>query len=400
MLKQGLFVDMPIKILLFFVVMIFMQVNSSCQQFYLQGSATLTSSTIYTITPGLPNKAGLVTNYYPLDLGSNFELNFDLNFGVNDATGADGMAFMLTNTCNPVLLTGQGLGVAGTLNSIIAEFDTYDNGSVNNDIPQDHIGIYADGSLKAAGNIMDGTTLPVCALPTCLNIEDGIWHAVKIKWQYISSVSQKLSVYFDGVLRASSTQNHINNRFKGNKIVFWTIGGATGAYDNLQQFRFSANGSITNAYCPGVAFTLTAPGLGSNYVWSNGNSSLTNIATYVATASQTINCSYINYCGRAQTISFLITVFPSPVIQVNNPIVCGTAVATISSTVSPPGSYTYYWQVPVIAVNPGNVAAFSTTTSGIYSVHAIDNNTACESNITNSLVTISPRPAPLIIFHN
>ncbi|MBK6936480.1 MAG: hypothetical protein IPH18_06040 [Chitinophagaceae bacterium] len=70
----------------------------------------------------------MVTNYYPVDLAQNFTISFQLNFGINDATGADGLAFVLSNTCSPPLSNGGGLGVTGIPNSLIAEFDTWDNG--------------------------------------------------------------------------------------------------------------------------------------------------------------------------------------------------------------------------------------------------------------------------------
>lgn len=77
-----------------------------------------------------------------------FILNFDVKLGSNDG-GADGIAFMLSRNCNPTLSQGQGLGVQATLNSIIVDFDMYDNSSILDDLPDDHTGIYSDGNFSS-----------------------------------------------------------------------------------------------------------------------------------------------------------------------------------------------------------------------------------------------------------
>ncbi|MBK6937609.1 MAG: hypothetical protein IPH18_12540 [Chitinophagaceae bacterium] len=128
----------------FWIVLLFSN-RMYAQQFSLQGSVVQTGPVTYTITPDLLTQAGMVTNYYPVDLAQNFTISFQLNFGINDATGADGLAFVLSNTCSPPLSNGGGLGVTGIPNSLIAEFDTWDNGAAINDISSDHTGIYADG---------------------------------------------------------------------------------------------------------------------------------------------------------------------------------------------------------------------------------------------------------------
>jgi hypothetical protein len=41
------------------------------------------------------------------------------------------------------------LGVQATLNSIIVDFDMYDNSSILDDLPDDHTGIYSDGNFSS-----------------------------------------------------------------------------------------------------------------------------------------------------------------------------------------------------------------------------------------------------------
>ena len=310
--------------LFFFLFIILCTVTARAQQFRLQGSATQSGPVTYQMTADVLNQAGMATNYYPLDLTTNFTLNFQLNFGTKDATGADGLAFVLSNTCNPTLTPGQGLGVANIPNSVVVDFDTWDNGAVYNDLPSDHSGIYADGNFSTVGNIMDNTTQPVCLLPGCGNVEDGNWYDVAIQWEYLSPTQQRVSVFFNGVLLSTSTRDHIGLRFNGNTNVFWSISASTGGSSNLHQFRVTgANNSFT--YCEGANFTLTAPALGSAYTWTN-NTSSTNSASYTATGNQVITCNFINYCGINQSVSFTINVteLVLPTISNNGPVCTGS----------------------------------------------------------------------------
>lgn len=364
------------------------------QQFSLQGNAMQTGPLTYTITPNLLTQVGMATNYYPVYLTQNFTQNFQLNFGTNDGNGADGMVFMLSNTCSPVLANGGGLGVTGVPNSLIAEFDTWDNGSPNNDISSDHTGIYGDGQLNPAGNIMDASTVPVCMLTTCGNVEDGQWYDISVQWEYLSATSQRLSVFVNGNLRATSTRNHIIERFAGNTIVFWSIAGSTGGSSNLQQFRL-ISGNNNQSYCVGQNFTLTAPSLGSNYSWT-GSPSTTNTASYTATASGTISCSFIDYCGISRTVNFTVVVNPIPVATLNSPQACSGNTATLTASLDVPGTYSYVWTVPSGATNPGNTGSFGATVAGVYSVVATHISSGCVSNNASGTVTINPRPVATI----
>ena len=175
-------------------------INGNSQNFSTQGSAQL-STTIpltYTITPNQPNTSGMITNYFPLNLNSSFELNFEMNFGSTDANGADGMALTLSNLCNPTLVPGGGLGIPELNNIMIIEFDTYDNdGTANSDLAADHIGIYNSGIPRSSLSnlIIDGSSIPVCILDNCGNVENNTFIPVKLKWIYINASQQKLEVY-------------------------------------------------------------------------------------------------------------------------------------------------------------------------------------------------------------
>jgi len=296
------------KLLRLVVIFSIVSIQMDAQQFILKGTASQSNPVTYELTSNTGAVAGMITNQYPLTLTSNFTLTFEINLGSEDWNGADGIAFMLTRNCNPSLTPGSGLGVENTANSIIIDFDTYDNSSFYNDISDDHIGIYSDGIFSSSNNIMDGTTTPVCIFPDCSNAENGLWDTVSIEWVYTSATVQTIKVYVNGVLIAASTGNHIQNRFLNQTNVFYSIAASTGALTNQQQVRFPTNNNPT--FCSGQSFTLTAPSLGSNYVWS-GSTSTTNTASYIATTSQTITCNYTDFCNQAQQINFNVDIFKS-----------------------------------------------------------------------------------------
>lgn len=379
--------------LLLFIMLLVCATATRAQQFRLQGTAVQTGPLSYTLTSEGRTQAGMITNVYPLDLRTNFSIHFQLNFGNLDAEGADGFAFLLNNSCTPALSIGSGLGVAGINNSLIVEFDTWNNGTAFNDIPDDHIGIYSNGQLSPAGNIMDGQTQPVCMLPACGNVEDGSWYDVTLQWEYINPLLQRLSVLFNGVLRATSTRNHIMERFANQPIVFWSVAASTGANFNWQQFRLTSGNNNIPA-CVGQPVTLTAPTLGTNYRWSNGNPSTTNTATYAAGSVGTFSCTYTDYCGDERTVFFRVDIFPNPVVTVTTLPACQGQPAPVTAVPDAAGTYNYTWTVPTGASNPGNTASFTTTVSGVYTVQIENTATTCRSQPANAPVSFLPSVMP------
>lgn len=290
----------------------------NAQRFSLLGNANQLDPVTYMLTDDLKNQKGMITNYYPLDLTKDFTLSFQLNFGVDDY-GADGFAFILSKICNPNLVDGGGLGADHILNSIIVEFDTYDNDSPYDDDPTiDHIGIYKDGLVsRISGRIMDlNSGNPACMFSDykCLfignDVEDGKWYNVDIKWTYINSTTQKIEVFFDGVLRQSSTRDHIADRFLGQTKAFWSVTAATGDRFNKQMIKVSGENNNFDYSC-GSSFQLVAPDLGSNYVWTPAPDSFNdNVANYTSSTTQTITCTYTDFCNVNRSVDFNITVPP------------------------------------------------------------------------------------------
>ena len=68
-----------------------------------------------------------------------------------------------------------------------------------------------------------------------------------------------------------------------------------------------------------------------------------------------------------------VTINANPTVSVNSPTICASdKSATITATPSPSGAYTYKWTVPATATDPGNVASFSASVAGDYSVVITD----------------------------
>ena len=374
------------------------------QQFSLQGNAYQLDPNTYKMTEYLNSQAGMVTNYYPLDLTQNFELNFQLNFGT-DYGGADGLAFVMTNSCNPTLTNGSGLGVQGIPNSIISEFDTYYNGYPSDDIYYDHTTLYKNGFLDAAHNISDGTTTPVCMLPSCFFVKDGNWYDVKIIWQYISATSQKISVYFNGNLRNTGTGNHILNSFLGSTNVFWSITASTGGAMNLQQFRYTdSNNSFS--LCKNTSITLTAPTLGTNYSWTN-IASTTNTATYTPTTNQTISCNYKDYCAIVRTVNFNLTVYESLDFTVENPTpICSgdTAFFTVNGIATNKVTYSLNGSIIQMGTIPSNgklvIPITNAQTSQRLTIIKIENSHNCSSTPATNYTIFVNKPVTSPILYN
>ena len=78
-------------------------------------------------------------------------------------------------------------------------------------------------------------------------------------------------------------------------------------------------------------------------------------------------------CSKQVTVT-------APSVTVSAPSVCEGESTTITATPNPAGTYTYQWTVPAGVTNPGNVASFSTSVEGIYSVKVTDGNNCSATN--------------------
>ncbi len=154
--------------------------------------------------------------------------------------------------------------------------------------------------------------------------------------------------------------------------------------------------------CDGVAATVTAtPGVAGSYdyVWTvPSGSNPGNVASFTTTIPgvySVIITDTVTGCFSVSA-SGTVTVNPNPTVTVNNPTVCAGDLATLTATAGGTGSYDYTWTVPASATNPGNVASFTTTEAGVYSVIITDTVTGCSSTAATGTVTLVPLPTASI----
>ncbi len=139
----------------------------------------------------------------------------------------------------------------------------------------------------------------------------------------------------------------------------------------------------------GAASTITAtpsPAGSYTYAWTvpAGASNPGNVASFTSTIAGAYSVIITATGGCTGTGSSTLIVNTAPTVTVNSPSSCSGTPATITATPSPAGSYTYVWTVPAGASNPGNVASFSATIAGTYSV-TITNGSGCTGTGSGSL---------------
>jgi gliding motility-associated-like protein len=151
--------------------------------------------------------------------------------------------------------------------------------------------------------------------------------------------------------------------------------------------------------CQGTNATVTAtPGTAGSYTYSwtvpSGVANPGNIGTFNATVSGTYSVIITNTvtgCTSASATS-TVTISSNPTVTVANAIICQGSQATISATPGTTGTYSYVWTVPSGATPPGNVATFTTTIAGTYSVIITNTLTGCFSSTASGTVTINATP--------
>ena len=172
-------------------------------------------------------------------------------------------------------------------------------------------------------------------------------------------------------------------------------------------FSTSASGTVsinplptitgTTSICVGVTSQLVGSGNPSTTnPWSTSNPAFatvsnTGLVTAVAPGTATITYTNINGCF-AQTS---VTSFVLPTVTLNSPSACFGNSATLNASPGSVETYNYIWAVPSGQTDPGNVAAFNSTQSGLYSVYITNTVTGCSSTSASGTLTINPLPVAI-----
>ncbi|NDK54596.1 Ig-like domain-containing protein [Pontibacter fetidus] len=136
------------------------------------------------------------------------------------------------------------------------------------------------------------------------------------------------------------------------------------------------------------------PVSGTGAALNFGNKTAAGTYTVIATTiSSTTSTPPVAACPQPMTGSVAVVINPLPTVTVNSPTVCAGQNATITAVpAGGTGPYSYTWTVPSGATNPGNVASFSTTVGGTYTVRVTDSKSCASSAVATSTVTVNPLP--------
>lgn len=294
----------------------------SAQSYFLNGSASASGNDCYVVTPNSAWQNGTVWYGDQLNLLEPFVLEFYMNFGSLDASGADGMVFVLqTVGTSAIGMSGGGMGFQGFDPSFGIEFDTFQNNDVS-DPATDHVAFLKNGNINH--NSTSNLAGPVQANASLGNIEDSQNHIVKIVW---NPANQLMQLYVDCSLRLSENVNLVNSIFNGITSVYWGFTGATGGFYNQQSVclgEIISSQSEDTAICIGESVGLSASGnpLGS-FVWTPAATlDNPNIREPIATplATTTYSCTYTDLCNQQTVTSVTVTVEDFPVIDAGEDI--------------------------------------------------------------------------------
>ena len=155
----------------------------------------------------------------------------------------------------------------------------------------------------------------------------------------------------------------------------------------------------TQNTCVGTtSLVYSGPAGATNYTWTvtSGdatiNGSSTGQTVTIDAGSNDFSLSLTISPGGPEMCTYDVTVNSNPTVTVNNVETCAGNSTTISAAASNgDGSYTYAWSVPATVTNPGNVASFSASVAGNYSVTVTDGNN-CTANDSGTL-TVNPNPS-------
>ncbi|PKP05360.1 MAG: hypothetical protein CVU11_00195 [Bacteroidetes bacterium HGW-Bacteroidetes-6] len=186
------------------------------------------------LTSASATQNGCAWNRGQISFAAAFDYSVQMYFGAA-AGGADGCAFVFQNSPQGISQCGSNggqLGAGGISNSVVIEFDTYDNDNPAHvyDMAVDHTAIEIDGDMNGPGAPLCG---PVQADPLDGLLADGLLHTLRVTWDPATTT---LCVYVDASLRITCVYDYVNLVFGGNPNVWWGFTGSTGLLANQQYF--------------------------------------------------------------------------------------------------------------------------------------------------------------------
>lgn len=345
----------------------------SGQQYVTNGSATQTGI-CYRLTPDQQFRGGSVWYLDKVNINESFDLYFDIFLGCKDADGADGIAFVLQPVSTNIGSAGGGMGYQGIMPSVAIEMDTWQNEDVQDPL-YDHIGVQLNGN-TAHGPGGGSAVGPLPILPGNGNIEDCNWHSMRVTWD---ANLNTLSAFIDCNLAISYTDDIVTNIFGGDSLVFWGFTGATGGFNNTQEFCLDYISFIEaqrdTAICQGQTVPLSV-GTGDVFAWSPSYGlNDTTLANPIASPDTTTTYSVVvtDVCGQIRFDTVTVFVSPDTILDVLPPAtqMCGPGIPLEITAQTDPFSQ-FVWSTgdtaaSTIVTQPGNYTVTVTNFCRTYS---------------------------------
>lgn len=346
----------------FVVIFIMLLATALGQQYVTNGDASQTG-TCYRLTDALNFEGGSVWYLEKINIKESFDLYFDIFLGCKDADGADGIAFVLQPVSTNIGSAGGGMGYQGISPSVAIEMDTWQNVDVQDPL-YDHIGVQLNGN-TGHGPGGGSAVGPLPIQPGNGNIEDCNWHSMRVTWD---AASTTLRAYIDCNLTITYSDDIVTNIFGGDSLVFWGFTGATGGFNNTQEFCLDyisfREAQRDTAICQGQTVPLSV-GTGDIFAWTPAYGlNDTTLANPIASPDTTTTYSVIvtDVCGQIRYDTVTVFVSPDTILDVLPPTIemCGVGIpldivaqtdpfsqflwstgdTTALTTVTQPGNYT------------------------------------------------------------
>jgi hypothetical protein len=323
---------------------------SSAGGWQINGNAAIISSTYLRLTPNSGNQAGSAFWKQKVSLPSDYSFSTYFVTKMTPGSRADGMTFCIQQASNTAGSAGGGLGYQGIPGKSIAiEYDTYNNGEINNN----HIALDINGVLHGSSNVV--------ASP--VDLADG---TLKYNWIEYNGATSVLEVRISNTSTrpsaATLTVNNLNlsSNFLNVTDVYFGFTAATGgATEEHAVYSASVNDnstplSPTGSYSQGIASVAVTSA--NNFSCSATSTILTITTKDINGTGQptTVNISFdsgggtlsqstitTNSSGIA-TVSYSTSsaTLASNVVRVKEPMVgaYGTAIVTTSGTIPAGGA--------------------------------------------------------------
>ena len=220
------------------------------------------------------------------------------------------------------------------------------------------------------------------------------WSATNEGWRFVPAGAEISTVQWlqGATVLSSTTTASVSPSSTTTYTAKLTVPTCSGNVSLTDDVVVSTTGSTTPLFnqvapiCSGASLSAlpTTSTNGINGTWSPATMNTTTTTTYTFTPSA-------GQC--ASTTTMTITVNPTPTVTVNSPSTCTGTATTITATPGVAGTYNYAWTVPAGVPAPGNVASFSSSVAGTYSVVITNPTTNCSSTSASGTLTINPLSA-------